>query len=258
MPAKGSIAVTDQGRPLAGFFLNAAGSATATLDLAPGDHTLSAVYIGDQLHQGSRSAVSPIHAVAGTTPDFSVSIAPATLSLKQGQAGSALVSVTPVNAASLTAPMFVTMSCSGLPDQTACTFTPENIEVPIGATTAINSSMVIATQAGTLKTGKANSPRVARPVAWAVMLPSTLALVGFAFGARRRRFLSRLVLLATLAFVTILGATACSPLYNYNNHGPTPNLPTPTGTYKVTVAAQSSNGVSATTHTTTIALTVTN
>lgn len=256
-PATGSIAVTDLGKPLAGFVLNAAGSATATLELAPGDHSLTAVYTGDQVHQRSRSSVTPVHAVAGTTPDFSVSIAPATLSLKQGQSGSALVSVTPINAASLTAPMFVTISCSGLPDQTACTFTPENIEIPVGATTAINSSMVIATQAGTLTNGKVVAPRESRPVAWAVLLPTVLTLAGFAFGARRRRFLSPFILLSLVAGVAMLGATACSPLYNYKNHGPAHNLPTPTGSYNVTIAAQSSNGVTATTHTTTIALTVT-
>ena len=84
-----------------------------------------------------------------------------------------------------------------------------------------------------------------------------LVLGGLAVGARRRRFLSRIVLLGLVAFVSVLGTVACAPLYNYRNHGPSPNLPTPAGTYSVTIAAQSSNGVSATTHTTTIALTVT-
>jgi hypothetical protein len=60
-----------------------------------------------------------------------------------------------------------------------------------------------------------------------------------------------------VAFVTVLGSTACSPLYNYRNHGPPHNLPTPAGTYTVTISAQSSNGVAATTHTTTMALQVT-
>jgi hypothetical protein len=196
-----------------------------------------------------------VRATAGTTPDFSIAIAPATLSLKQGQSGSASVSVTPINAASLTTPMFVTISCSGLPDQTACTFTPENIEIPIGATAAINSSMVLATQGGTL-TGKVDMQRSPHPVAWA-FFPGVFALGGLAFGIRGRRALSRLVLLGLVAFVTILGATACSPLYNYRNHGPPHNLPTPAGNYTVTIAAQSSNGVTATTHNTTLALTVT-
>jgi len=256
-PAAGSIAIQDRGKPLAGFVLDAAGRATATIDLAGGDHSLSAVYTGDPAHLASSSEVAPVVAVSGSTADFSVSVAPATVSLKQGQSGSAMVSVTPINAASLTAPMFVTISCSGLPDQSACTFTPENLEIPVGGTAAITSSLVIATQATSLAKAEPNLKRGAQPIALAVLLPGALVLSGIAFGARRRRLLSRLVLLGLVAFVSVLGTVACSPLYNYHNHGPPHNLPTPAGSYNVTIAAQSSNGVTATTHNTTIALTVT-
>jgi len=256
-PATGAISLTDHGEPLAGFALDADGRLTATIDLAPGDHSLSAVYAGDQAHLTSNSDVTPVHAVAGTTPDFSVSVAPATISLKQGQSGTATVSITPINAASLTAPMFVTISCSGLPDQSACTFTPLNLEIPVGATAAINSTLVLATQATSLVKAEPLLTRGSRPVAWAVLLPGALVLGGFAFGARRRRFLGRLVLLALIGFVAVLGTTACNPLYKYYNHGPPNNLPTPAGSYTITVAAQSSNGVTATTHKTTFALTVT-
>jgi hypothetical protein len=256
-PATGSIVIQDQGKPLAGSILDAAGRATATVDLVGGDHSLSAVYTGDANHLGSSSEVSPVRAVTGSIPDFSVSIAPGTLSLKQGQSGSAIVSVTPVNAASLTGPMFVTISCSGLPDQSACTFTPENIQIPVGATAAINTSLVLATQATSLTQLEPTQKPGAQPLSLAVLLPGALLLGGLAFGARRRRGLSRLMLLGTVAFVSVLGTVACAPLYNYKNHGPPHNLPTPAGTYKVTIAAQSSNGVTATTHTTTIAVTVT-
>ena len=93
-------------------------------------------------------------------------------------------------------------------------------------------------------------------VALAVILPGSLALIGLAFGARRRRWLSRLSLVALVGLVTMLGATACNPLYGYKNHGPTQNLPTPAGNYTVKINAQTTNGVTATTHNTTFALTV--
>ena len=255
--APGSVTLTDGGKSLAGFALDAQGQATSTITLAGGAHSLRAVYSGDSTHSTSNSAVSTLAATAGTTPDFSIAIAPGSVSLKQGQSGSAMVTVTPVNATSLAAPMFVTISCAGLPDQTSCTFTPENIEIPIGAANGIGSSMVIATQAPSLTKAQATKTRDANPVAWAILLPGTLTLGGLAFGFRRRRLLTRLVLLALLAFVGVLGTTACSPLYNYRNHGPPQNLPTPPGTYNVTISAQSSNGVTATTHTTPMALTVT-
>jgi hypothetical protein len=255
--APGAITITDGGKSLAGFVLDAQGQAASTLTLPGGSHSLRAVYSGDSTHATSSSSVSPLAATAGTTPDFSASVAPATLSLKQGQSGSAVVTITPINAASLAAPMFVTISCAGLPDQTTCTFTPENIEIPVGAATGITSSMVVATQGASLATTHPQGVRKGNPVAWAILLPGFLGLGGLAFGVRRRRFLSRLAMLSLVAFVGVLGSTACSPLYNYRNHGPTQNLPTPTGTYNVTITAQSSNGVTATTHTTTVALTVT-
>ena len=70
--------------------------------------------------------------------------------------------------------MFVTLSCSGLPDQSACSFTPENIEIPVGATAAINSSVVIATQATSLAKAEPNLKREAQPIALALMLPGCL------------------------------------------------------------------------------------
>jgi hypothetical protein len=256
LPAVGSISILDAGKPLAGFTLDLHGQATEALELAPGSHTFTAVYTGDASHLSSKSQIAPITAVASSTPGFTVAIAPGTLSLVQGQSGSAVVSITPVNAASLSSPMFVTISCSGLPDQSACTFTPENIEIPVGATAAINSTMVIATQAGTLTGAKIETRRTARPIAWAIF-PGVLALTGLAFGARRRRFLGRVALVALIGLITMAGTTACSPLYNYRNHGPTHNLPTPAGTYTIKIAAQSSNGVTANTQYTSLGLTVT-
>lgn len=256
LPASGAVVIKDHGKPLAGVALDGQGNGKATVQLVGGDHSLSAAYAGDATHLVSASQASTVHALVGTTPDFSISVAPTTLSLQQGQSGAVIASVNPVNAASLTAPMFVTLSCSGLPDQTKCAFTPENVQILPNAKTAVTSSMVLATQAPSL-TGALPAVRSANPVAWAILLPGTLGLVSLAFGARRRRWLSRVVLMALVGFIAVLGATACAPLYNYREHGPSQNLPTPAGTYNVTVTAQSSNGVTATTRFTQLALTVT-
>ena len=256
LPATGAVVIQDAGRPLAGVALDTQGHATSVLSLLPGQHSLTAVYAGDTSHQGSVSELSPVRAVTSSTPDFGITVAPATLSLTAGQSGSVTASITPINAASLTAPMFVTLSCSGLPDQSACTFTPENIEILPDTTAAVTSSMVLATAAGSSARSTPPVTRSSRPVAWAVLLPGALGLAGIAFGVRRRPWLSRLCLLTLIGFVSVLGATACSPLYNYHNHGPPHNLPTPAGTYTVSINAQSSNGIAATTHSTTIVLTV--
>jgi len=83
-----------------------------------------------------------------------------------------------------------------------------------------------------------------------------LGLGGLAWGARRRRWLQRVSLVALVGLVTTLGTAGCSPLYYYYNHGPSLPRATPSGTFTVTIAGQSINGVTAITNTTTMQLTV--
>ena len=253
----GTVILKDGNRPLGSAVLETDGRARLTVDLLPGSHDLRAVYSGVRAHTASVSHPAVVSASAGTTPDFTVSANPAALTLTAGQSGTVTVSVTPVNSSGLAAPMFVTLACSGMPDQSSCSFTPQSVEIQPNASTAVSSILVVATQGagtrGAIDRPGANS--VSNPVAWAV-LPGTLLLAGLAFSTRRRRWLSRLSLIALVGFVSLLGTTACAARYNYYNHGPPYNQPTPPGTYNVTFTAQSSNGVTATTHSAPFALTV--
>jgi Bacterial Ig-like domain (group 3) len=257
LPATGSVVISDGGRQLSGAALNKDGEATLSLALPGGDHSLTATYSGDTTHRASVSPSANVQGEDSTTPDFGISISQATLTLVPGNSGNLTVSIAPENASALNAPMFITLSCSGLPDQSSCVFNPENIEILPNATTALTSSMVILTQ-GASSTSPATAS--ARPrnngLALAVLLPGALGLGGLAFSMRRRRWLQRLSLLALVALVSVLGTTACNSRYDYYHHGPPPNPPTPAGTYTVSVTAQSSNGVTATTHSATLALTI--
>jgi len=255
LPASGAVIIRDGAKPLAGVALNAQGQATSVLSLPAGNHSLNAVYAGDTTHQTSVSLTSQVVAQTSSIPDFQVSVTPTTLTLTAGQSATVTTTITPVNASLLTSPMFVTLSCSALPDQSNCTFTPENIEILPGATTSINSTMVIATQAQRLTMAVPPTHSGPNSIEWAILLPGAFGLAGLAFSSRRR-WLTRLSLVALVGLFTVLGTTACNPLYYYKNHGPTPNLPTPSGNYTITIAAQSSNGVTAITHFTTMALTV--
>lgn len=257
-PATGAVAVSDRGNQLAGAALNAQGQANIVLSLPAGDHSLTAVYAGDATHQPSVSQIAEVQAQVSTTPNFQISVAPATLTLTAGQTGTVTASITPQNSSALSSPLFVTLSCSGLPDQSACTFTPENLEILPNATVPLTSSMVVVTQqqSSTSATLRHSYFGGSSSVAWALLLPGALAFGGLAWGARRRRWLNRLSLLAFLGLVTMLGTTACNPRYNYEHHGPPLNPATPSGTYTIMVTAQSSNGVDAITNSTTLALTV--
>jgi hypothetical protein len=117
--------------------------------------------------------------------------------------------------------------------------------------------MVIQTYAVSGSTAKATPKgKDSSPIAWAFLLPGALGLGGLAWGARRRQWLQRISLIALVGVVTLLGTTACNPRYQYENHGPQPNPATPAGSYTINVTAQTSNGITALTHTTTFVLTV--
>jgi hypothetical protein len=186
VPASGTVTIEDEGKPLAGASLKTDGTAQLSIGLLPGVHALRAVYWGDKVHQASISDLTALSAQATSTPGFGVSVNPGSLTLTAGQTGNATATVTPVNASALTAPMFVTLSCSGMPDQSSCTFTPENVEILPNATAPILSSMVITTQApGTRGLVVPPAHAGSTPVAWAVILPGSLSLAGLAFAVRR-------------------------------------------------------------------------
>ncbi|MGO8933769.1 MAG: Ig-like domain-containing protein [Terracidiphilus sp.] len=275
MPPSGAVIIEDGNRELAEAALNSAGEATPVLSLAGGDHALRAVYTGDASHLSSASVTSNVSAQTSSTPNFALTLAPVPpstlpLTLTAGQAGTIAVTVVPEDNSALTAPMFVTLSCSNLPSEASCAFTPATLEIlpttptscpsgsPISACPPV-SSMLLQTSAQL--TARLVRPALFRggasPVAWAILLPGMLGLGGLAWGARRRRWLQRLALLAFMGLVTVLGTTACKPLYDYYQHGPPHPPATPSGTYTVTVTGQSTNGVSAITNNTTMVLTVT-
>ncbi len=274
LPASGTVIIKDGARELAEAALNSEGQAVPVVTLAGGDHALRAVYAGDASHLSSTSATSNVSGQASSTPNFSLTlaaVAPSSLPLTvtAGQSGTIAVTVVPEDNAALTAPMFITLSCSGLPSQSSCTFTPETVEIlpttPASCTSGSAASACPPVSSMLLQTQANVTTQVLRPVhpgresgsvAWAILLPGILGLGGLAWGARRRRWIQRLSLIALVGLVTTLGATACKPLYNYYQHGPQHAPATPSGTYNVMVTGQSSNGVSAITNNTTMVLTV--
>ena len=251
---------------LASAALDSAGLASFVLYLPDGPHTLSAVFASNASFTGSTSTTAAVTISAQCDSAYAVTVSnltPATTpanSLTPGQTGTATVTVIPSQEfiASLGGPAFVTLSCSGLPDQASCTFTPGNVEILPGQDAGVSSTMAILTSAAsTTSISPATKPGSnPSPIAWAFLLPGALGLGGLAWGARRRQWLRRLSLVALVALVTVMGTTACNPRYNYLHHGPVPNPATPAGTYTITVTGQSTDGVTAVTNSTNFSLTV--
>jgi hypothetical protein len=266
----GTVSIMDEAGSapvqLASAVLDSTGKASFVFYLADGAHSLSAVYAGNVAFAGSASAPVALTISSQCDSEFVVTASnltpgsASTLTLTPGQTGSATATVVPSEefVSALTAPAFITLSCSGLPDQASCSFTPENLEILPGQDGGVTSSMLILTSAASTTSipQGARPLRSSTPVAWAFLLPGTLGLGGVAWGVRRRRWLSRLSLVVLVGLVTLLGTTGCNPRYKYEHHGPVPNPPTPAGSYTVNVTGQFSNGVTAITNGTSFTLTV--
>ena len=233
---------TDLGSAL----VDSGGKASLQTDLLPsGSHPVVAIYQGESADLNSISNAELVQANVSTAAGFTVAAAPTSLTTAIGGFVNSNVTVTPVNGFNA----FVTLSCSGLPINTTCTFTPVNVQVACttgagGAQTCTpgGSVMQIQTQTPSPVKNARNSDDSMRR--YAFVLPVLFGLAGL--GTRRRKAWWNLAM-AMLAFAGLMGMTACSQRYNYLNHGPPPNEGTPIGSYTVIVQASSSTGSETTT-----------
>ncbi len=215
---------------LGSVVLDREGNASLQTDVLPeGSHQVVAIYQGRPDYQASSSAPEVVHANASTVAGFTVSATPTSLSTTVGGFVNIVITVTPVNGFN----SYVSLSCSGLPVNTTCNFTP--LTVPASCTTSTSGVQTCtpATSAMQIQT-QAPSPKVA-----AFVFPALFGLLGL--GACKRRAW-RNMLLGMVALAGAMGISACSQRYNYLNHGPPGNPGTPAGVYAVTVQAQSSTG----------------
>ncbi|HEY0786884.1 MAG TPA: Ig-like domain-containing protein [Acidobacteriaceae bacterium] len=202
--------------------------------------------------QASLSPAALLQPQASGVPDFTVTANPSSLSTPAGQFATSVLTI---------APQFgfneeVTLSCSNLPAQVTCTFSPV-----IGSTAAgaFTSTLQVQTQAASgALTPAALHPGQHLALAW--LLPGVLALGGFA--SSRRRVLSRLSApvrfsaLALLLTASVAGLSGCNPRYGYEHHPPSVAPGTPAGVYTLLVAASGNNGSAVTQHNFNLTLTV--
>lgn len=283
-PATGIVRLMEQGHDLASAALSSQGQAQIRFDALPGGyHSLHAVYEGDSTHATSHSDSITVHANAtsSSTSAFSLAIAvvggtsATTMTIAApGDSGSLLATVTPTSGSGFTG--FLSLSCSGppvttgsasgsaLPVGVTCVFTPANLEIlapttanPSGAQTANMSLQTAANQenVGHLEKtplGPASKGITGAPLALAILLPGIL---GLGFLGRKRKMFVRLMVLAFVGVLGMLGTTSCNARYKYLKHGPY-FTGTPPGTYTVTITAQTSDGVTASLQSQTLTLVV--
>jgi hypothetical protein len=225
---------------LGSAFLDSEGNAALETDNLPaGSHQVLAIYQGGAGFSSSLSKPEQVHANVSTVAGFTVAASPTSLSTAVGGFATTVVTVTPVNGFN----SYVSLSCTGLPVNTTCNFTP--LSVPASCTTSAGGVQTCTPATSTMQIQTlAPSPRVAANndaglPAYAFVFPALFGLAGL--GACKRRPWRNLAL-GMLAFAGAMSMTACAQRYNYLNHGPPGNPGTPTGSYTVTVDAESSNG----------------
>src|ERR1700744_2186663 len=107
---------------LGSAFVDSEGKASLQTDLLPaGSHPVVAIYQGQSAYSISNPEL--VQANVSTAAGFTVAATPTSLSTAVGGFVSSNVTVTPVNGFNA----YVTLSCTGLPINTTCTFSPVNV-----------------------------------------------------------------------------------------------------------------------------------
>jgi hypothetical protein len=132
-----------------GTLANSGTTSYSTAGLTAGTHTITAVYSGDGNYLGSTSSG---FTQTITTAGYSLSAAPATLTITDGGSGQTTFTVTPVGGFKSQ----ITFACSGLPAHATCTFSPASL-TPDGTNSAVTSTLTIATS---VKAASALSPQL--------------------------------------------------------------------------------------------------
>jgi hypothetical protein len=231
--------------------LNAQGVATLGIaTLAVGTHSITANYGGDTTFSGSvASAVSEV-VTAAVAADFSASLNPVAGTVTDGASVQTTVTLTPAGGFASA----VTLSCSGLPQYTTCSFSPAAV-TPNG-TDAATATLTIQTDVSSAALEMPRSPGRSRGAGVALASLGSLAslgtggLLGLALLRRRRRWgvwrAALPVLVAALVTCGLVLGCGGSKSATSMTHT------TPKGTSQITVTGTAGS----VTHTATYSLTV--
>jgi hypothetical protein len=196
-----------------------------------GQNSITAQYSGDANYTGSTAAA----VIVNVFLDFSfTSAAPAITIASPGGSGTAVLTIAGQPGYNGTV-SFTAMSCSGLPSESTCSFSPASV------TGSGSTTLTIATTA-------AHRASLEGSGWWTTSVGATLAGVFLLGGASRRRTRGRLLSVIAFAFLITIGGCGGGGSGGGGNNDPG----TPVGSSMVTVTATSGT----ITHTTTVTLNV--
>jgi subtilase family serine protease len=206
---------------------------TATI-LVPADSATGAVNVTITGAAGSVSSTATVAlTVTATTETFKIAPSTGSYSVVAGSAASVPIAVssstgfTSTSAGNTTTVLPLTYTCSGLPTEANCNFSP----APTSSLTAITLSVTTAASTAQLGRPLYRSGRIF----YALLLPG----FGIVFVAGSRKASGRGVRMLGLIFVVVLGASTLwlSSCGGNSTSGTNSNPGTPAGSYTVTVNA---------------------
>jgi hypothetical protein len=220
-----------------GSLLTAQLKVVGWFNLPLGQNNITAQYTGDANYVGSTSSATIVNVQA----DFAIApAAPVVTISSPGGSGTLMLAVTGQSGYNSTI-NFTAASCSGLPNESTCSFNP-------AAVTGSGSTTV------TVTTTAAHTAKLESPGWWGASLSMTLAGVLLLGGGSKRRWLGRLLSVLAFAFLITIGgcggggSSSSGGGGGGGNHDPG----TPVGISTVTVTATGGS----VTHTVTFTLNV--
>jgi hypothetical protein len=256
----GTVAFLDGGFQIGTGTLASGAAQFATSTLAAGKHTITAAYSGDSNFTPSSSGAAGVTVTTGAQPDYTITAATPSLTIKPGDSGSSQITITPENGFK----QALTFACSGLPSGGTCTFSPQSV-TPSGAAASTTVKISVPALAAARTTSSAistggDSHTTTGAQLFAASLLTLFAIFGFVSAGKRELAIAsrvktrarriQLVPAAATAFalVAMLVTVSCA---GFTSNGSTP--PPDSQSYTVTITA---SGSGAPTHTATITVTV--
>jgi uncharacterized repeat protein (TIGR01451 family) len=209
--------------------------------VAPASVTNTAVVSGGGETNTSNDSAPDVTNIDAVAPDFSISMTPATNSVKAGVRANYTITLTPLNNVPVSSA--IVLSAAGLPLRTSSTF--QAASVTPGLNAATDTFVILTTQADPFLASNVGVRELSRYATWLPFVGLLISGIGFRKRVRAKTKAIRPWFVVGLG-CCVLVLVGCASVRNFQKLG------TPPGAYTITVTATSGSVQ----HSSTVSLTV--